>query len=106
MIRLEEAANVVVRIIVQKNANGEKHVTLTQDQLTPVEEMLVGSDSEWQDAEVIEGRVLLVLGMDEPDCILDELLDTELHTAWTQHRDMPISSALLDQLRENQNEAV
>jgi len=91
----------LVRVIVQKNLSGEKHVTLTQDQVTPVEELLIASPG-WEDSEVVEGRVLLVLGMDEPDVVLNELMDIELHTAWTQHKDIPklsISPTLLAQLR-------
>jgi hypothetical protein len=101
----------IARVIVQKNAEGEKHVTLTQDLGTPTEELLLTAPG-WEDSEVIEGRVLLILGMDEPDVILDELMDTELHTAWTQHKAKPrmvFPAALLAQLKtlgEAPNETV
>jgi len=89
---------VLARLIVQKNENGEKHITLTQDQVTPVKEMLITSPG-WENSEVVEGRVLLILGIDEPDVILNELVDVELHTAWTQHPYISISPTLLNQLK-------
>lgn len=97
----------LVRVIVQKNERGEKHVTLTQDPTTPVTEFLLSSPG-WENSTVVQGRVLLVLGMDEPDCVLDELVDTELHTAWTDHGLMPrvsIHSSILEALRKEDSDA-
>jgi hypothetical protein len=87
---------VIVRIVVQISKTGEKHVTMTQDPITPIQDMLVTSPG-WEDSEVIEGRALL-LGLDEPEVVLGELVDVELHTAWTGHK--PLTKIFLEALGE------
>ena len=86
----------LVRLIVQTNAIGEKHVILTGDQVTPTEELRLTAPG-WEDSDVIERRVLM-LSMD--DTALDALLDTEMHSAETQHNVcyMPNMSAILNKL--------
>jgi hypothetical protein len=77
------------------NSAGEKHVTFTQDQVTSTEELLLTAPG-WEDSAVTESRVL-ILGMD--DISLDALVDTELHSAETQHACyMPNMSAILNKL--------
>lgn len=86
----------IARLIVQVNSAGERHVTFTQDRVTPIEELLLTAPG-WEDAAVTESRVL-ILSMD--DTALDALLDTELHSAETQHnvRYLPNMDTILSQL--------
>jgi hypothetical protein len=86
---------VIARLIVQVNSAGERHVTFTQDRVTPIEELLLTAPG-WEDSAVTENRVL-ILSMDEA---LDTLIDTELHSAETQHNAcyMPNMSAILNKL--------
>jgi hypothetical protein len=96
----------IVRMIAQLcRETGEKHVTVTQDTVTPTQEFLILSPG-WEDSEVIEGQVLL-LGLDAQGEIGLTLLDEELHSALTQHTNdllqNRVTSAILAQLQEVQN---
>jgi hypothetical protein len=73
----------IARIIIQTSKNGEKHVTVTQEFHAPLEDFKVLAPG-WEDSTIKEGRVL-ILDMDEPGVMVDELADNELHSAWTQH---------------------
>jgi hypothetical protein len=86
----------IARLIVQTNSAGERHVTFTQDQVTPTEELLLTAPG-WEDSTVTESRVL-ILSMD--DSAIDTLVDTELHSAETQHNVcyLPNMTAILSQL--------
>ena len=88
----------IARLIVQTNSAGEKHVTFTRDQIASTEELLLTAPG-WEDSVVIEGRVI-ILGMSATDDALDALVDTELHSAETQHnvRYMPNMDTILSQL--------
>ena len=70
----------IVRLIVQTNSVGEKHVIFTQDSLAPINDLLLTAPG-WEHSDVVEGRVL-ILGM---DAVIDALMDTELHSAETEH---------------------
>ena len=88
----------LARLITQINSAGERHVTFTCDPLASTEELLLTAPG-WEDSVVTEGRVI-IFGMDETDEVLDALVDTELHSAETQHnvRYMPNMSAILNKL--------
>jgi hypothetical protein len=92
----------IARIIVQISSDGEKHVTLTQDHITPVEEFLVDCE-EFQESKVVEGR-LLILDMDENGILEDGILDSEMHSAFWHHppitRTHRIDPELIKQLKE------
>ena len=82
----------IARVIVQKNSVGEKHITLTQDFLSPIEDFLVTAPG-WDDSEIVGGKVL-IFEISGPEIILDELLDVELHSAWTKHNVLQTSKGL------------
>ena len=86
----------LARLIIQINSAGERHMMFTQDFLAPTEELRLTAPG-WEDSDVIERRVLM-LSMD--DTALDALLDTEMHSAETQHNAcyMPNMSAILNKL--------
>ncbi len=89
----------IARVLVQTNEDGEQHVTFTQDQTTPREEMLVHAPG-WENSKVIEGRVL-ILGMDGSDEHVDALMESELHTAMTEHPDKKVEDAVRKLLEGN-----
>ena len=96
----------IVRMIAQLNAEtGEKHVTVTEDMVTPTGEFLVTSPG-WEDAVVIEGQVLL-FGLDAQGELGLALLNEELHSAITAHSDELLSRRvnplILEQLKEAQD---
>jgi hypothetical protein len=81
----------IARIVVQTNRDtGEKHVTFCDDDSAPLQEMLVTSPS-WNNSTITEGRVL-IFSMDEDSEHLEALMNTELHTAMTEHPVSPLGS--------------
>jgi hypothetical protein len=67
------------RVIIQINIDtGQKNVTFTTDRLTPLSDFLVDS---WENSRVIQGTVL-ILSMEPTDVVVDELMDTELHSVY------------------------
>ena len=82
----------LARLIVQTNSAGEKHVTFTQDRVTPTEELLLTAPG-WEDSVVAESLVL-ILGLDTDDEAVDALMDAELHTAWTTHNVLQVHAGL------------
>lgn len=81
----------IARVLVQTNAEGEQHVTITTDKTVSTEHMLVQAP-EWEDSTIIEGKVL-ILSMDESEAHVQALLEVELHTAMTHHPEVLIQRA-------------
>lgn len=83
------------RVIVQTNEDtGQKNVVFTMDNVTPIEDFLVGS---WSNSTVMSGDILL-LSLDD-DAIIESLLETELHSVeckeFNEDEDSITSSDLL-----------
>lgn len=92
----------IARVILQTSPGGEKHLTLTQDHVTPTEEFLI-TTSEFEGGSVVEGRVL-ILDMDEDGVLEEGMLDSEMHSAFWHHppvtRTDRIDPALIKQMKE------
>lgn len=67
----------VVRVIVQINTDGEKHVIFTQDLLSSIEDLIITRD-DWINADIKESRVLM-LDIGSYD-ILNDLVDIDFHS--------------------------
>ena len=66
-----------VRVIVQTNIDGTKHIIFTQDFLSSVEDLIITRD-DWLNSTIKEGRVL-IFDVDEQE-VLDELTDIDFHS--------------------------
>lgn len=66
----------IARVITQLSKFGEKHVVITRDMETPVDDFILTSPG-WENSKVTDNRVLM-LSLDQE--AVQELLDVELYT--------------------------